>query len=97
MEILWRVYLVLLLVLQLLMPVLLIRRFKWNGILLAMGFTCLLHGSFFLSRKMLSPEMEQDMVQTIVVLVPLGLGLVYSIISIPIAGILENRAEKRSG
>ncbi len=97
MDILWLMYLLLLLGLQLFVPVLLIRRFKWSGILSAMGFTFLLHGVFFLNRKILNPDMELDIVQMIFVIVPLGLGLVYCLISILIAGALENRAAIRKG
>ncbi len=77
------------------MPVLLIRRFKWSGILMALAFTCLLHGVFFLNRLRLEREIEWDIVQGLVIIVPLGLGLVYSLIAIVIAGALEQRTTKQ--
>jgi len=96
MEKLWLAYLLLLVFLQLVAPVLLIRRFKYMGILAAFGFTVLLHAVFFLTRTSLDSEIDMDLIHFILMAVPLGLGLVYCLISIAIAGALENRAAKRS-
>ncbi len=95
MEILWQFYLLLLVSLQLVTPVLLIRRFKFTGILAAFGFTVLLHAIFLLGRVSLDSEIDFDIIQQAVIFVPLGVGLVYCLISIPIAGALESRAAKR--
>ncbi|MGV3754715.1 MAG: hypothetical protein ACO1QS_04990 [Verrucomicrobiota bacterium] len=95
MEMLWQAYLLLLVFLQPVTPVLLIRRFKYMGILAAFGFTVLLHTIFLLGRVSLNQEIDFDIIQQVVIFAPLGMGLVYCLISIPIAGALENRAAKR--
>lgn len=82
---------------QLVVPVLLIRRFLWQGILGAFAFTAALHYTFH--RVCVARDAENATAYGAVVFsfVMLALGLVYCIIAIAIAGAFSSRNATKEG
>lgn len=76
---------------QLVIPVLLIRRFRWQGILGAFAFTAALHYGFH--RVCVAHDAEAATAYGAVVFsfVMLALGLVYCLFAIVIAGVFSRR------
>lgn len=80
---------------QLVAPVLLIRRYRWVGILAAFGFTALLHYAFHMVCVARDAEAASAYGAAPFTFVVLALSLVYCIIAISIAGAFEARAERK--
>src|SRR4051794_20826710 len=82
---------------QLIVPVLLIRRFRWQGILGAFAFTAALHYGFH--RVCLARDAEAATAYGAVVFsfLMLAVGLVYCIVAIAIAGAFSPRQTTQDG
>jgi hypothetical protein len=89
--------LILFAVAQLVIPVLLIRRFRWQGILGAFAFTAALHYGFH--RVCIARDAETATFYGAVVFsfVMLAVGLVYCIIAIAIVGAFSPREAAKDG
>ena len=91
------IILILFAVAQLVIPVLLIRRFRWQGILGAFAFTAALHYGFHRVCVARDSEIATAYGAVVFSFIMLAVGLVYCIIAIAIAGAFSPQEAAKDG